>query len=671
MSTVMYEAPAGHQPWLAPLPVLTVATPLSPLLDRLVRTERLREIDHQLSRQLLAYEGECVPVQAQALYLASALVSIVLGRGQVCLPLHYAPLPELAANWPAAAQWHDWLRGCSGCWWSCYGDDSDADGDYQGQPLVLEQRWVDGQPVLRLYLARYFFYQRGLEQQIRERLALSETTTLQPDVLRPALATLFSPRHDGQNDWQAIAATTACLQHFSVITGGPGTGKTTTVTRLLSALLTTQPHLRIALAAPTGKAAARMTESIRGAKSQGGIAMAEWIPDISFTLHRLLGWHPGGFRYGPERHLPYDCVVVDESSMIDLAMMYQLISALAPMARLILLGDKDQLASVEAGSVLADLCDAGVEHWPEVSFGQQVAALCGYNPAAGGPGVTASASGEATNGMVNAVVSLKVSHRFDANSGIGQLAAATNRGDVAAALAVFPRYADIDLLLHDSEDLPAAAPAYQGIETAPGQASWQQVLVDGYRSYCDAVASADSVHMLAALNDFQVLVATRQGPFGVESMNLRIEELLTRAGLLRRSADSLWYSGRPVMVTRNDYDLGLFNGDIGVTVTDAAGALRVAFQTADGGVRYLLPSRLPSHETSFAMTVHKSQGSEFVAVQLLLPPLWQPVITRELVYTAITRARERFVLLTSHGCWRQGLASRVERASGLRDALWS
>ncbi|MFK4754098.1 exodeoxyribonuclease V subunit alpha [Oceanobacter antarcticus] len=656
MITVIHESASGRR--LVPvLAALTARTSLSPLLARLRDSGRLREIDQQLSRQLLEYEGQCPPEQAQALYLAAALVSVVLGRGQVCLPLDHAPLPELAASWPVIEHWRDWLRSCQGCWWCPCDDETLVADAYQGQPLVLEQRQAAGKPVLRVYLARYFFYQSGLEQQIKGRLDLSAEQSVQQPDLRQALTTLFPRQLDGQHDWQAMAATTACLQHFSVITGGPGTGKTTTVTRLLSALLTLQPSLRIALAAPTGKAAARMTESIRAAKLRGGIAMAERIPDVSFTLHRLLGWHPGGFRFGPQRHLPYDCVVVDESSMIDLAMMYQLLSALAPTARLVLLGDKDQLASVEAGSVLADLCDAGAVHWPDTDFGQQVESLCGYNPALGRPD---SVADDTHHPMVNAVVQLQISHRFDANSGIGQLAAATNCGDVAAALNMFPRYDDIELLLHP---LDASEPV-------SGSQPWQDVLIEGYRHYCEAVAAADSQRMLAAFNDFQVLVATRQGPFGVELINARIEELLTRAGLLKRTFDSLWYPGRPVLVTRNDYDLGLFNGDVGVTVADASGALRVVFQTADGGVRQLLPSRLPSHETSFAMTVHKSQGSEFRAVQLLLPPVWQAVITRELVYTAITRAREHFVLLTSQSCWQQGLASRVERASGLRDALW-
>ncbi|WP_221794737.1 exodeoxyribonuclease V subunit alpha [Oceanobacter mangrovi] len=675
-------------------------------LQTLLANPTLRTIDWQLARQLLDYSAAAdsaviTAEQRQALVMASALVSWALGRGQVCLPLDHPPplgWQTLQANvWPVAEQWLHWLQQLD-CVWLLETGTGDAvypNGAYRGQPLVLESRLLEGpgatggQRRYRLYLARYYFYQAGLEQLVKQRLSVDLELPLEQ--LVPVFDQLFPERNDGSG-WQAAAAATACLQGFCVITGGPGTGKTTTVTRLLSALLSIQPDMRIALAAPTGKAAARMTESIRSARSKGGLPNGDLIPEQSFTLHRLLGWRPDGFRYSARHRLPYDCVVVDESSMIDLAMMYQLVSALAPKARLILLGDRDQLASVEAGSVLADLCNAGQYFQPQPVYGQWVATLCGFDPvSAGWTGSGCSqigskavqqpatldlfaepeaASTETTStarqwpaqppqaSIANAVAELRVSHRFHKDSGIGKLAASVNAGQLQQSLTILAKADDLAVQwLGDSDT------------HGPGRL-WETDLLAGYQDYCAAITSADAGAMLAALGRFQVLVAVRQGPFGAELVNRQIENLLTRHGRLKRASDSFWYVGRPVMVSRNDYDLGLFNGDIGVTVRDAQGELRVAFPATDGQIRYLLPSRLPAHETSFAMTVHKSQGSEFDQVLLLLPSQWQSVITRELIYTAITRARSGFVVLTSLRCWQLGLETRVERASGLRDALW-
>ncbi len=758
---------------------------MAALWHALQESDRLREIDWQVARQLFLYQSSSsdqscqetlknTPDQDAALVVAGLLVSWALGRGQVCLPLATSPLKDIlpqglyvdaasstssasagqvssaiaALNmlWPTPQQWQGWLEQHPAVFNSTAAGPDAVTAAYQGQPLVLET-W----PQPRLYLARYFFYQHGLEQQIRQRLALP--VELDMITMAPVFADLFPPQAVPasaglmeRTDWQAVAAATACLQRFCVITGGPGTGKTHTVTRLLAALLSAEPDLRIALAAPTGKAAARMTESIRAARERGDVAHADAIPDTSFTLHRLLGWRPDGFRYGEQQTLPYDCIVVDESSMIDLAMMYQLVAATPASARLILLGDRDQLASVEAGSVLADLCNAGNQCWPDPQFAARISALCGQqlpaNTSAGAafendtessaenstenredngwvsddsaahlqPFETAdlfasadlvpdsaptefppsnsdpiaslmSGAASSTNAvdqpafnMANAVAELKVSRRFTADSGIGQLASAVNQGRSYIALQLFDRHPQaLSLRSHDDQ---SAMP-----RDASQLCDWETDLLDGHRYYCSRIAVAAPRSMqeqeqagaeaLAAFAEFQALVAVRQGPFGVENLNRHVEQLLTRQGLLNRASDSVWYAGRPIMITRNDYDLGLYNGDIGVVVRDTSGELRVAFEAREGGIRFLLPSRLPSHETSFVMTVHKSQGSEFQQVMLLLPEQWQPVITRELIYTAITRAKERFVLLTQSEVWHIGLKSRVVRASGLRDALWA
>ena len=626
------------------------------VLERLQDEHRLRSIDLQMAVQLWRWSRDrVVPGDVSSLVVISILLSWALGRGQVCLPLQHCPLAELRPWWPEPRALTALVD--AGLIWPVVADQSQpllTDSGWNGQPLVLEIR--QNRP-LRLYLARYFAYQQGVEAAIRERVGQSSAadSAIMDQTLAPVLTSLF-PADKGQvePDWQAVAAATACLQRFCVITGGPGTGKTTTVTRMLCALLSQQPELSIALAAPTGKAAARMLESIRQSRRQHQLPHSDRIPDESFTLHRLLGWTPEGFRYGPERPLPWDCVVVDEASMIDLAMMHQLLTALAPHARLVLLGDKDQLASVEAGSVLADVSNPDREFGLSPAFAARLQGVLGCD--------LQPWSSAAVSPLQDAVARLHFSRRFAAGSGIGQLARAVNRGDVAGSLDCFSRFADIHL--DTTYQLPAGS-------ARRALLPWQERVVCGYDAYCEALRSGDARSILSAFAVFRVLVAVRQGNQGVDTVNRQIEELLVAKGSLERKAGSPWYIGRPVMVTRNDYDLGLFNGDIGILVHNPDGEARVAFEDTDGSIRFYLPGRLPSHETAFAMTVHKSQGSEFDQVLLLLPEHWQALVSRELIYTAITRARQAFALLSSPECWQRGVQSRVERASGLAAALWS
>lgn len=611
----------------------------------------IRPIDAQLAQQLERYRGDtsmsdgAISITHESLLWV--LLSQALARGQVCLRLRDVRLSLLAPEWqsmftmplPSAEQWLEHVSVLPVVW--VVGSDQ----PWSSEPLVLDHE--------RLYLARYYWYEHGVYEQLSKRLR-------QVSVPEPVLSLtdLFTPQ--AETDWQAIAAATACLQSFTVITGGPGTGKTTTVIKLLSALLSQQPSMSIALTAPTGKAAARMTESIRLGKQRAAIAHAAAIPEHSFTLHRLLGWHPQGFRFHAGHRLPYDCVIVDEASMIDLPMMHHLLQALADDARLVLLGDQDQLASVEAGSVFADICNAGQRHYPSVHFAEYLQAITGYDPHRD---VDLSALSETPVPIQDAVAQLRVSYRFAANSGIGQLARAVNQGDVVNSHACWSAFEDIDFFEHDS--------AQSGQQGRLPQ--WQTQVIDGYRDYCQCVATGSAEQVLDAFQHFQVLVAVRQGPFGVESINEQIERLLRQQGLLK--GGGLFYPGRAIMISENDYDMGLFNGDVGVVMATEEG-LRVAFFRSDGQessigrVRYVLPSRLPAHEAAFAMTVHKSQGSEFDRVLLLLPEQWQGVITRELIYTAITRAKHAFVVISSQSCWDEGLLARVERASGLRDKLW-
>lgn len=581
-------------------------------------------------------------------------------------------------------------------------------------PLVIMQG--------RLYFSRYWFYQQQVFFAINSRLAINSPMASSSDLadsevnianevahqektaqLSNTLQQLFpsnsaiSALEDTQNNlqkeqspnWQMLAAASACLNRFSVITGGPGTGKTTTVTRLLAALISQQPDLRIALAAPTGKAAARLVESILAAKTQlaKSFPLAEKIPVSSFTLHRLLGWRPDGFSYNHKKTLPYDLVIVDEASMVDLPMMAQLMESLGDNTRLILLGDKDQLASVEAGSVLGDLCDSGVmvngyhAHGLQAQRAKQLAALCGLSSEALEPYIETDAPI-----MTNSLTQLRKSYRFTRDSGIGQLAAAVNAGRYDQLVASFEQYSDIQYYANlirstYSKSASYATVAHQKVdqvlpETLAAEQAWQQQVITGYGHYLKAIdEGGDPEKVLELFNRFQLLCALRQGSSGLHALNERIQILLQSQGLLKMDLDmgstgqQRWYFGRPVMITRNDYELNLFNGDIGIAMMVANKELRVCFM-ADGKVRKILPTRLPDHETAFAMTVHKSQGSEFTDVALVLPENFSPVISRELIYTAITRAKSSFSLYSNAEVLEKGVSARIERASGLRDLLF-
>ncbi|MBL4799040.1 MAG: exodeoxyribonuclease V subunit alpha [Oleispira sp.] len=564
----------------------------------------------------------------------------------------------------------------------------------------------------RLYFSRYWFYQQQVYFCISSRLRACELESsplgnreLGSSELSSVLQQLFPPSQQPTNtqpDWQMIAAANACLNRFSVITGGPGTGKTTTVTRLLAALISQQPNLRIALAAPTGKAAARLVESILAAKSQLAktFPLAEKIPVTSFTLHRLLGWRPNGFTYNHKKTLPYDLVIVDEASMVDLPMMAQLMEALAENTRLILLGDKDQLASVEAGSVLGDLCDSGISindypaHGIQNDRAKQLEQLCGFEMGQLNAFVETNAPL-----MANSLTQLRVSHRFTRDSGIGKLATAVNVGRADWVSQSFQQYDDI----HFYTCLAAPFSKDKTDHIIAAEQAWQQQVVNGYGHYLNAIEQGQSpFDVLQLFNKFQLLCALRQGSSGLHALNERVQTLLHARGLLNIDmtatavGQNRWYVGRPVMISRNDYELNLFNGDIGIAMmvesTSSASRgkqeLKVCFidSASNGGaetgsdtasdnkdskIRQLLPTRLPEHETAFAMTVHKSQGSEFEDVALVLPDVTNAVISRELIYTAITRGKKSFSLYSNQQVLEQGINSRIERASGLRDLLFS
>lgn len=506
-----------------------------------------------------------------------------------------------------------------------------APGD--SRPLILEQD--------RLYLQRYWQYEQRLAAALAQRLALAPEP-VSMDALLPA-GGLFDEPGDGQTQWQAVAAFAALRHRFAVISGGPGTGKTFTVLRLMRLLIETAldagaPPPLIRLAAPTGKAAARMLQSTRSgleAMVEMPDAVRAHIPKEAQTLHRLIGL--GGRnrrpRYNPDHPLAADAVIVDEASMVDLPMMAKLVEALPADARLILLGDRYQLASVESGSVLSELCNAaGVNAFTQAQRDEAKPLL-------------RQAMTTGTSALADHVVTLQTSHRFAADSRIGQLAAAVNAGDVDVALAQAAS-GSADIEWWDQADQQALA---QLVRLTADQF--------GTLMHCQTAADA-----LPQLRSLALLCALRHGPTGAMTCNQRVAtEIKRRHGI---DLAATWHHGRPVMITRNDYRLGLFNGDAGVALRDQDDNLRVWFET-DGGLRSFLPSSLPEHDPMYAMTVHKSQGSEFDRVILLLPPEDARILTRELLYTGITRARTQVTLIGSQQVLRSAIRRGIERHSGL------
>lgn len=646
----------------------------------------LRELDRALAQLFAELDPDASPL----LLLGAALASHQLGQGHVCLDLAATLAnpdfvlslppegedPEEVMSLPsqvlAGAGLETWLAACAGS----------SLLESEGAPLVLSGAC--------LYMRRYWNYERQVAGNIAQRL---QARAAAPADLAARLASLFPDALvvDGLRltDWQKLACAMAAQGRFTLITGGPGTGKTTTVVRLLALLqeaaMATGEPLRLSLAAPTGKAAARLTESI-GAQVQSlalDERVREQIPTLVTTLHRLLGSRPGSrhFRHDAANPMPLDVLVVDEASMIDLEMMSSLLDALPAHARLILLGDKDQLASVEAGAVLGDLCreaesggySEATRLWLETQTGERL-----DDPAL--------VSGD--KALAQHIVMLRHSRRFGSGSGIGRLARAVNLGDAPSARATLAAGSD------DLHVLRLSGEQDRALERLliEGQGSGEP-RPQGYAHYLQTMQmerpapEADSQawdrwagNVLSAFDQFQLLCAVRKGTWGVEALNERIADALVRRGLLEQAHG--WYEGRPVLVTRNDYSLGLMNGDIGIALRlpeppEFPGApvrqvLRVVFPRNDGSgtLRHILPSRLSAVETVFAMTVHKSQGSEFSHCALILPDSLNPVLTKELIYTGITRARHWFSLIESRaGIFEQAVQRRVERRSGLREAL--
>ena len=536
--------------------------------------------------------------------------------------------------------------------------------DYQ--PLILDNGY--------LYLRRYWQYQKSLSGQINSRLQATNNTADNHEVnnneagnvdntvndwLNEKLNEYF-PQEGSETDWQKIAAKRAFQQKFLVLSGGPGTGKTTTITRLLALLIedyiqqgiqqekqlkstkkNTPPLLghfvqtgenqsiRIHLAAPTGKAAIRMLDAIR--ESQNGLSLSENIlqqmPTKASTLHKLLGYVHGkvGFKHNKNNPLNTDLVIVDEASMIDIALMQKLLEAVPDHAKLILIGDKDQLSSVETGSVFTDICE----------------------------GIKDSDS----------FVTLQKNWRFSNDSGIGQLAIATNNGDSDKA---------VDILIDEAKpECSLVSPQSLATNLLP------HALIKHWESYFSVLHNPQSTiaDIFNAFNHYRVLCALRRGLNGSTIISQRIESTLLKQGLIKsKGPNTSWYHGRPVMVTHNSYAKGLFNGDTGITLT-RNGETKIYFpdepDEKEGSYKSIAPVRLPAHETTWAMTIHKSQGSEFDNITLILPHEVMPLLTRQLIYTGITRAKHSVQIVSNQDVFSAGVKSEVSQATKIDSLLFT
>jgi exodeoxyribonuclease V alpha subunit len=594
---------------LATTPILGQAPTL---LQQLARDGDISWLSYYFAEFISTRDGSQID---ELVGLSAALVSEANLAGNVCVDLAWfsgRPLFQSShadgAQLPLGGNTAEW---CAALLTSvCVGTGG------QHSPLIVDDS--------RLYLNRYWHYENFVSEKIlsllrRESFADSAQINSTAQITTTAEALFTQQRDIDKDQMEAVAA--AAGKPFSVISGGPGSGKTSTVIRILAVLLAQNPDCRIALAAPTGKAAARMMDSIRQRIEQLDIddSIKSSIPVEARTIHRLLGYRHHGFSYHQQHRLPVDCVVIDEASMIDIKLMYQLLSALPDDAQLILLGDRDQLASVAAGNVLGDITGHG--HRLDNS--------------------------EAA--IASATSLLRSSYRFGRDSAIGELARLVKLGDATAAL---------DLLSASQADLRWFDETGEQVHSAA--LGW---LYDAYQPIFDSETPAQA---LEAYDKTRLLCATNRGPFGVEVLNNRVSSAMLARNQL---PESTLFAGLPIMITRNFQALGLFNGDTGI-LWSFDDELRACFRDADGSIRDLSINRLPEFKPAWASTVHKSQGSEFDSVLLVLPadPKTE-VLSRELVYTGITRARRQFLLHAPNATLSQAITRLTRRHSGLAARL--
>jgi len=586
------------------------------------------EIDF-IDQHFAALMNRLAKVPSPELELAAKLVSNFRARGDICVPLRNVTATEAekmgSTDVPALKNWVKKLRSSG-----VVGDP----GEFA--PLILDQSD-------RLYLQRYWKYEDELGRNLQARLRDKSPRDFDPAGLAQGIAELFP----GPSDLQKLAAFVAATSRLCVISGAPGTGKTRTIV-FICALLNTlagKHELSFALAAPTGKAAARLKETI----AQTGVSLhlsgKLKLPADASTIQRLLGARGDSphFRHNAKNPLTADVVIVDEASMIDLALLAKLFDAIRPDARIILVGDKDQLASVEAGSAFRDICTPGFELGVSVSLAEAFAEITGQK-------LDGASADQAP--IHSVVVELRRNYRFTPGAGIAELSNAVNRGDAVAAIAVLKRGGSIRW---------RPTPSLKNFE--------RELRERVFPRFEKLLRLSEPAVALKRLAEFAVLCALRRGPFGAETVNALLEGMLFETGLIEGAGR--YHAGEPIIVVRNDYNVGLFNGDLGIVLPDAVtGELRVFFRGEGDEVLNFAPGRLPAHEPAFALTVHKSQGSEFHDALVILPERDAPVLTRELVYTGITRVRETVEVWASEEILRQTIGRKIERSSGLRERLW-
>ncbi len=506
------------------------------------------------------------------------------------------------------------------------------------QPFVLHQN--------RLYLQRYFNYESKILGRIKTFVAsekATETTRISNLLaVKDFVSSLFSNK-PGVTNWQLVAAINSYINNFSIITGGPGTGKTTTVANILAILFDLNPDLKVGLAAPTGKASARMAESLKNAKLNVSESIKQKFQEIQpSTLHRLLGYIPDSpyFRHHANNTLNYDVIIVDESSMIDVALFSKLLDAVGQETRVILLGDKNQLASVEAGSLFGDLCMAQVEL--NVFNSERQTLINSFITDATSQIKTQPKQSE--HPLFQNIVELQFSHRFNSEEGIGKFSNAIITNNVEKLNDFIKLNNDERVFIDKDFD-----------------ASVFEAFVLGYEAY---IKEPDVKEALKKFNQLRVLCAIREGEHGLYVTNKKIEQYLAKKNLL--ILDKEFYENRPIIMNKNNYELGLFNGDIGIIRTDNKGVLRAYFEPNEGTERDFLPGLLAGAETVFAMTIHKSQGSEFKQVLIVLPEGESiNILTRELLYTGVTRAKSKVVLQATTNSILDAANAQVKRASGI------
>lgn len=640
--------------------------------------------------------------------LAGALASEQLARGHVCFDLQAAEQLTFASDdsgenvksyrdWPKLPSWTKELQRAPLV-------DAFAAGHIE---QVLDRPIVFDAEHKRIYLARFWYLQQQLAGWIAERVK-SPPLALDRSRLANDVAALFPYRERESDRDQYAAVLTAAARPFAVVTGGPGTGKTTTVAKLLAArLMQTNDRsgaLRIILMAPTGKAAQRLNESLARATASlprdvlNDSLRTQLQAVTAGTIHRLLNWTPappergGPFRKGPRQPLDADIVLVDEASMVDLELMWHLFAALRPETQIVLMGDRDQLASVEAGGVLSDLCGELVSAPGNLVSGGSVSGqrhatvrslFTDADLALAAPVPKRRRSQPEVTSVTNvtslpaAVSWLRYSHRFSGESDLGQLALAIREGDADAVVA----------------RLKQSSKHVSWISTESSESALRQVVEQAagrYHEYLDALQAAISStetkewgEVLHKLSNVRVLCAHRDGAFGERALNQRLTQHFANQGLLRLRPGA--YLGQAVIITENDYRQNLFNGDVGVVVPTTLGTgLALAVEDASdqaGGIRLIPAALAPAHRDCWAMTIHKSQGSEFGAVFIVLPEFESPVLSRELLYTAVTRVKDTVDPLTQErrpgflclaareDVLRTAITRGIRRTSGLRDAI--